>query len=289
MRSRSLSVRSRNLRRRKGFTLLEVILAVGIAVVLVFAIYQSTVMYYVQTEAGREIAERAQLVRALSARMQADLQTAFTDWKPMPASQSDEETATYASTGNDDVPAGGVLGYADSLTVITQGMPLDVDFSPNAAESLAPKSDVRMIRYFLVENEEGKTGLARESYDQIPDPSLGISPDPARQDLIAPEVRKLEIEYYDGSEWLSEWTVDNEMAPLAIRMRLGFASMGGNKSSDADPSGEADLSAPLESYVFTVTLPHNMAAAASGQTGVSSSGSSDSSDSAGNAEGGSEP
>lgn len=255
--------------KRRGFTLLEVILAVGIAVVLVFAIYQATAMYYIQTEVGREIAQRAQLVRALSARMQTDLRSAFTDFKPQNSSQSEDETYTSTTVSSNTIPAGGVQGTVNSLSIVVQQFPKDLDYSLNAITPVSdPKTDVRMIRYYLTTQDEGLSGLVREAYDQVPDPEMGLDPQPARMDLLAEEVREMQFEYYDGSQWLQDWGTEYDSAPIAIRARLGF-SPAGQKDQDS-----AQQSASLEYFTFTVSLPQNMASVATAAAAQADSGTS---------------
>src|SRR5690606_4092209 len=112
-----------------------------------------------------EIAQRAQLVRALSARMQTDLRSAFTDFKPQNSSQSEDETYTSTTVSSNTIPAGGVQGTVNSLSIVVQQFPKDLDYSLNAITPVSdPKTDVRMIRYYLTTQDEGLSGLVREAY-----------------------------------------------------------------------------------------------------------------------------
>lgn len=246
----------RNLKANRGFTLLEVVLAVGIAIVMVLAIYQTIFMYYKQTESGREMAQQAQLVRALAARMQADLRSTFTDWK---GSGTDSVGLSGSETS---VPAGGVLGALDSITIVVSGIPADLDLSQNIAASVVdPKSDIRLVRYYLGSLDGVKSGLVREVYDQVPDDELGISPSPSRQDLLAEEVRELQLLYYDGAEWVEYWDDEYDTSPLAVTVRLGmltpFAAQQLLDEAQGFQTTTSTDAMELEYFQFVVALPQN--------------------------------
>src|SRR3954467_12912604 len=64
--------------RRAGYTLLEVILALAIAVMLFSALYVTVNIQLRHTQAGRELIEQSTLVRSVFNRMSADVQAAVT-------------------------------------------------------------------------------------------------------------------------------------------------------------------------------------------------------------------
>jgi prepilin-type N-terminal cleavage/methylation domain-containing protein len=256
---------------RNGFTLLEVILVVGIMSVLLLAIYQSMRMYYAQLEAGREIAEEAQLVRALSQRISLDVRNSFTRWKPTQETQAAAETSEEedSEAAEDEAmteeaavlaaeyatPEGGVLGYPDSVTLVVRVTPADLDFTATSASQTTPVTDVRMVRYWLAntanaQNGQPMTGLIREELYRMPDPSVGADPRAwARAEVLAEEVASLTIRYFDGSAWQETWDNTNTSAPMAVEFVLGLRQPqpASDDLASADPT--------VKYYRFLTSLP----------------------------------
>lgn len=255
---------------REGFTLLEVIIAVGIMTVLLLAVYQSIVMYYAQLETGREIAEQAQLVRSLSQRISLDVRSSFTRWKPTQETQAappaegeegedvesemmaSEESAVLAAEYQ--TPEGGVLGYPDSVTLVIRVPPADLDFT-QAAGQASPVTDVRMVRYWLATGTDNSTGqpasgLVREELYRMPDPSVGADPRAwARAEVLAEEVVSLAIRYFDGSAWRETWDNTNSSAPMAVEFILGLTQP---TATNEDLAGSEDS---VRYYRVLTSLP----------------------------------
>jgi prepilin-type N-terminal cleavage/methylation domain-containing protein len=243
-------------RSQAGFTLLELIIAIGISVVLLFAVYQATAMHFVQLQSGREIAEHAQLVRGLTAIIQRDLRMAYTTYEP-PAS---------ASTGGElvmlteyDAPKGGVHGYNDSLSVVVRVSPGDLDFAAVDGEDATPLYDLRMIRYHVgsLDDAGGATGLIREQVFRMVDAEFSADPlDYTRANMLAEEVRAVEFAYFDGTEWTSEWDGTNETAPAAIEVILAVA-LPAQAAGQLDEQSAATAAADerIRTYRIVVALP----------------------------------
>ncbi|MFO0944693.1 MAG: prepilin-type N-terminal cleavage/methylation domain-containing protein [Planctomycetota bacterium] len=267
--------------RRLGFTLLEVLLATGITSVLVLAVYRATAMHYQQLEAGREVAERAQLLRALSFRITQDVRSAFTRWKPTGENDAAEEEETddeesmeessMDSAGEEIVaqyktPPGGVLGYPNSMTLVVRLPPVDLDFTltPDAQKAKAPGTDGRMVRYWRATGTAAPgapnlasphqlSGLMREELFRLPDPTTG--PDPsawARAEVLAAEVCSLTLRYFDGAQWLEQWDNTNTSAPRAVEVMLGILPPG-QTMSQLSSTGQPPTN--LTYYRIFVALP----------------------------------
>lgn len=295
-----------------GFTLLEVILASGLTVVLLTAVYQAVAMTYAQLEAGRQVAQDAQLARELARKIRGDLASAYTVYKPPSAAPtgdtgtgtgggSGDSSGSGTSTGSSsssssgsssnvgmtdyDPPPGGVMGTESALTVVTRVPPTDLDFSSTltAENGYFPVSDLRIVRYRLGSGASPSDpssgaagGLFREEIIRIPDTSSGADPlASARVETLAEEVQSLQFRYYDGVEWLSVWSAEETSAPLAIEIRLSIVPPG-LSPQQTQPTPR--------NYRWMVALPIAAAPAgtssASGSSGTSS-GSSGSSGSTG--------
>ena len=95
-------------------------------------------------------------------------------------------------------------------------------------------SDVRRVTYWIAENGGG---LCREEIKvatgQGVEPEIGPSGD-LSANLIAPEVKSLEVRYFDGSSWVDSWDarepgddgITPRGAPRAIEIRLGILPPG---------------------------------------------------------------
>lgn len=244
----------------RGFTLLEVILAASLMTVLTLAVYRAVAMHHVQVDAGRQIAEEAQLSRALAERIRHDVRSAFTRWKrtqranpntatsttgaasatdPSTDGMTEEDDANAAIAAEYRTPSGGVRGYPDSITLVTRVPPADLDFTNggNAASGGSATTDVRMVRYWLARpgsSTDGSNlaGLVREELYRLPDPKA--APDPrawARAEVLAEEVTNLAIRYFDGATWREAWDNTNQTAPRAIEMLLERAGPGGGAAT----------------------------------------------------------
>lgn len=246
-----------------GFTLLEVIVSAGISVVLVYAIYRSVAMHHLQIQSGREIAEGAQLARGLLQQIQADLRATFVHYRAAgaagatpagaaggaaagaagqtPAGNNTTTSSTTATLKDEyDVPAGGVLGFSNSITAVVRVAPdRDIERSGSLLAGTSAMSDLRIVRYHLIEEggQDGtnQSGLVRDLLYRIPDPERNSDPlESARIDLLASEVKSLTILYYDGIEWTTTWESDVTKAPKAIDVTLGIKNSNQSASSTGD-------------------------------------------------------
>ncbi|HZT80376.1 MAG TPA: prepilin-type N-terminal cleavage/methylation domain-containing protein, partial [Gemmataceae bacterium] len=96
-------------RRRLGYTLLEVLLALAIGVLLLAALYAAVRIQFRLTQSGRDRVERATLARSVLARMQSDIAPSLPPYDP---------TRTQAQGGS---PGGGGMQGGGSQGGGSQG------------------------------------------------------------------------------------------------------------------------------------------------------------------------
>ena len=319
----------------RGMTLLEVMLAMSISVVLAMAIYQSIVIQYAQADGGREKAARAQLIRGVIGQIQRDMRNIFTGWQPVSkdagstadaaatakkstdddddddnkssssgsssSSDSDSSSSTASATTSEyDVPTGGVLGFADAVTLIVRRTPAGLNFDPALIQesSPTPTSDLRLVRYWFgapaADSGDTRTGLIRQEIGYVPDATAGDNAaSGAKTEVMAEEVRSVTFRYFDGSGWATEWSQSSETPPEAVEVVLGVVRPG-KIAYLSNPSMVAAAEQDLEYYRIIVAsqdMPApNSASGDSGSSGSSSSssssGASSSSAGAGAAQGG---
>ncbi len=235
--------------RRSGFTLLEVLLALGISVLLMGALYVSMDVQLNYAQAGRERVDDAVLARALLQKIRADVSSALT---PITATQSTSsggvgDLVAAVLGGGSDTPTataslnavtpfnGGIMGDVDTLTMFVSRVPgttrlgSDADAAPNGG------SDIRRVSYWLVADK----GLACQDISRVTadDETTQLPPD-VQDDVaavIAPEVVGLEFHYFDGANWADSWDgtivgadgVTPTGPPRAVKVVIGIKTPSG--------------------------------------------------------------
>jgi prepilin-type N-terminal cleavage/methylation domain-containing protein len=224
----------------RGFTLLEVVIAIGLGLLVATTLYHMMAMHFAQTEIGRGVAEDAQTLRALVQRLRDDVRNIAFEWTPpvdpatlaAPAEAAGASGGAAAGTGGtaagggatatatataeppvNDYP-GGVAGTDSSLTLATRRATRDLDFS----ESGGPAQALRTVNYRVgAPQDGGPAGLVREEYDRTPDLASGA---PLRSENLAPEVEALSLRYFDGTAWTTAWDNTQSKAPYAVEVTL---------------------------------------------------------------------
>ncbi|QDT17568.1 prepilin-type N-terminal cleavage/methylation domain-containing protein [Alienimonas californiensis] len=247
---------NRTPRRRSGFTLIEVLLAMALLVVVLAGVYAGLETFRRVTTMGRDAATEQQLVRAIRSRLLTDVRSLrFAPPRALPdetsADDSGDDPADLASAASSasssssgaeptepaeelfPVPQVGVTGDAETLTLYTalppRGIADEVTTGPAARTS-----DLRTVTWFLagrggavssgVAERDGE-GLARSEGDTA---AVALAEDtgdlPGLTDaarLLAPEVTGLSFRYFDGAEWVTSW--DSSLTgslPRAIEVTL---------------------------------------------------------------------
>ena len=152
-------------------------------------------------------------------------------------------TTTTTTTGP---PILLMQGTTDTLTIWVSRVPYDAN-NPNSQNNLnnplAPPglADTRRIDYWLAGG--GGLGLARQEQTAITgdDAAPGTSPpdvsDPNSKLIIAPEVKSLQFQFFDGSAWQDSWdgtvTGADGVTPLgppaAVAITIGLAPPDGGE------------------------------------------------------------
>ncbi|MCH9655450.1 MAG: prepilin-type N-terminal cleavage/methylation domain-containing protein [Planctomycetes bacterium] len=268
-----------------GFTLLEVILAIGLTTLLLAAIYSALDLYWKYTTIGQQQVERAQIARAVFQKITHDLHSVTfvnnTVDEESSSSDSDEETedVEIQITNPDDAYTSGnigVYGDAQSLVLHTSRparQPLFISQSDSSAES---QSDLLSISYFLANaGSEGlagaagdrfretagggndNQGLARLEGDRLlmsnADESGDLVQLAEQSQLLAPEIGSLQFQYFDGTDWLEVWdSIEYGTVPQAIKVTVGFRNddvEGGLNITNAKINGYEN------SYSMVIALP----------------------------------
>lgn len=250
-----------SLRPRAAFTLLEVLVALGLSVILLWAVYGAIGLSLQLSTAGREKMEQAQLVRAIFQQFDADVRSVVFALQQPAESDTGGEAAEEDAEDESEVPtmttdeafanaSSGVYGDAQSLVVHVSRPPRSaIRTSPDAAAQASGRSDLAAVSYFLAIRGAGGlpgivadmayqgtllnaprrgtvSGLARLEGDrlsvQFAEETGDVEALAAAAQILAPEVVSLSFAFWDGAEWTESWdTIANGKLPAAIEITLG--------------------------------------------------------------------
>ncbi|MCU0872434.1 MAG: prepilin-type N-terminal cleavage/methylation domain-containing protein [Pirellulaceae bacterium] len=248
------------MKQRKGYTLVEMLLATALSAALLVALWTLMSTYGELFDKGQQQVERAQLSRAILEQMADDLRSAIQD--PLPGQVN--ETAGVAQRRRF-----GLFGSARELRFDVlqltpqQGNPLPVGRAAGrSVETQAARvPELRTVHYTFFEpnagdelSEPGRQGLVRSELDfetpldssateglaaELPKPDELADPDArssverfdgeresAADDarLSVPEVVSLQFRYFDGRGWTDAWnSLDRKSLPAAVEIELQLA------------------------------------------------------------------
>ncbi|MGH7200284.1 MAG: hypothetical protein ACREJB_06740 [Planctomycetaceae bacterium] len=163
-----------------AFTLVEVLLALGLTVVLMVAVFAAFDLYRLYSAAGREQMERAQLARAIFQQMESDIRSVVFAPQEPASTSADEQAAdetgatTEGTTSSEETtaveftdPAAaytqssiGIFGDSQTLILHVSRPRRDLNYATiiGPADLATGTSDLQSVAYFLA--APGSGGLA---------------------------------------------------------------------------------------------------------------------------------
>ncbi len=241
-------------RRNRGFTLLEVVLAIGLTGTLLALLATAIDLYLVRVDANRSKVEAAQLARTLLGQIADDIRSAR---YYAPENSSSARTGANASGSSSSQGSSesanqvhGIFGTETELR-IDRGARWNWARTSRQIDPVQPTSAEEMPTTVAYVFNDGNTLLADQlaAMGVLTDSALpgyaGLyrqqSPTPAwlyqnnsrginltsntasEPQLLAPEVLALEFAYYDGQQLLDSWdSAAQKGLPVAIEIRLTF-------------------------------------------------------------------
>ena len=205
-----------------GFTLLEMLCALALTSVLAGSLYASlSTGFRARRSAERVLAKATTSVRALEL-TRADIESAL--------------------------PPAGILAGA-FIGDNAAGSSGDSDTLSFHAAAVADESDeracgMRRVELLLADDGDGGRNLVRRITTNL----LATVVPEASEQVLCRNVCSLNIEYYDGLEWLDTWdsaTLEGEL-PTAVKLTLGLPADSGGRA------GESDDEQTLVSRIFTI-------------------------------------
>lgn len=266
---------------RHAFSLLELVLAVGLSIALVALLGFAFDLHLTKLDASRSTIERAQVARAILDRVAADLRGATSAptqdiSERLAAAEAasrfdvDEVDATAEAGGDDSGDQADASAELYPAGVASDGVELIIDRRSIAqdlvtpTEGGAPTARVvgawRRVRYAM-SADAATPGLVRTEASRDADVWRSEQgQQPAAVLPIAPEVLSFEMRFYDGEQYLEAWDMQERQAlPLAVEVIVELAS-----TEDEEALRTSELSRASRRYRRFVRLP---AAAAENETG----------------------
>ena len=233
------TTRKANLQRNRtstsGFTLIEVLLAVGIFAIVLFAI--NTVFFSalkLERATTRAVDERLPLNQALAI-LRRDLQGAV-----QPMTNSTLLTRDFKSGGRSSFgsAAGGSLEFYTTTGVISDD---------------AVWSDLQKVRYELVVSSDRANAKGQELVRIITRNILATTTEQQDEQLLVSGVESIEFLCYNGSDWRSTWdtTAGDTGLPLAVKVRVQLATENPAVKLSREP---LELLVPITTVLLTNSL-----------------------------------
>jgi hypothetical protein len=240
--------------KRSAYTLLEMTLALAIALVILGAVYEFLNRQISTAEAGRTLVEESALARVILDSMATDIAGNLGGIDPLQLQGTSSSSGSSSSSAADAAIAAetfvpqfnlGIFGTDTTLILSTSRVPRELVASDKLkmdSSQLTPVSDIRRISYWFVPDEPN-SGLARQEVNLATSTDLDTQPPelPNAQSMIfAPEVKGVQFEYFDGTNWQPSWDgtqlgSDGQTPigpPAAIRITLTLKSKDGQRTRD---------------------------------------------------------
>lgn len=233
---------------RNGFTLLELMLSIGLTSILMAAVYGAMSTYWNLAMDSQEEIERSQVARALLTMLATDIQSCTFAEQPdsidSGADQDDSSTTTTTSEIGTSTYKNGLIGTDRDLLLYISHPDSSLNYvtATEAVGTQDRNSDLLIVRWLLADSAGG--GLSAAIAQQHIGSGTGTIAGIARgsggvtgfgnaieqndiallaesTSLEAPEVENVLFEYFDGIDWLTEWDSSTLNAmPQAVRIEL---------------------------------------------------------------------
>jgi general secretion pathway protein J len=184
----------------RGFTLLEVLVAVALASIVIIALYSS---FFSVLRGQSDIDTSLERTREISRFLETfskEIQSSFF--------KADSPWTGFAGTEEDK--------FGRSLSRLTF-----TAFTYPAFSANRPAGDLLSIRYY-VEDKEGKHVLYKETWNPYADEKTGVL-----KAEVVEDINGFEILYYNGRDWAKAWDAKlDKTLPGAIKVTLSVKDRG---------------------------------------------------------------
>jgi len=161
--------------RRRGYTLLEILVASAIAVLLMSALYVAVELQLRHAQAGREVIEQSTLVRALMSRVSGDINSCIGPAMPASSSSSGQAAGTTAGAATGGTGATGSTsssGGASGSSASGSSSGGSTSSTSSSSSSVVVNNSVQVN---LIQGDAGQLTLTVSQWPR----ELNLSPDAA--------------------------------------------------------------------------------------------------------------
>lgn len=184
---------------QKGFTLLELLVAMAIGSVILFALYLSFSSVLSGRSSIDERAERTREVERFVDSFSREIQSVY-------LSGNNRATFFKGSLGNGALPSG------------------EVEFTTINYPASGISGDLVAIRYSVGDSEGGRPALFKEVWNPY-----GIGNERVRVEVVD-DIRGFDLSFYNGASWAAAWDGALEKgAPSAVSATLKIMDRGAEK------------------------------------------------------------
>lgn len=297
---------------RSGYTLLELLLALGLSVAVVVAIGMAIQTYLISLTKQQAMIERKQIARSVMAMIRNDLRAGIqykaTDYSGLEAriaEQTSQLTGGGDESEEEEVADSGIIvedevDFRPTLIGTTSVVMIDISRLPrldqynpfiatNESRVQTP-SDVKSLGYFFSPQEGGiegdlelararaTGGLYRREIDRAVASHMGDTGFTSGPDefckLIANEIAQVSFRYFNGEDWQDEWDSEEEGGfPASIEVTIVIDTERGVETTQSYSLNAASQET-AETFVQVVNLPiADRPSSASGGSGSGAQGS----------------
>jgi len=208
-------------RNARGFTLIEILIAVAIFAIVLAAI--NTVFYSALRLRNRSAA-------------------AFDEALPV-----QQAVAIIKRDLANLVLPGGLLSGALQTTIITNAVlgQASADFYTSAGlmDNRVPWADIERVSYLLVDSTNRAPGM--DLYRAVTRNLLSQTQDPPAQQRLMGGVQGIVFYFYNGDQWLDSWDSTTQTnLPQAIKVQIALASQGNAPASASSAPIAAESAKP---------------------------------------------
>ncbi len=294
---------------RSGYTLLELLLALGLSVAVVVAIGMAIQTYLIALTKQQAMIERKQIARSVMSMIRNDLRSGIqykaTDYSGLEARIA-EQTSQLAGGGDEseeeEVPDSGIIvedevDFRPTLIGSTSAVMIDISRLPRLDQynpfiatdesRVQTPSDVKSLGYFFSPQDGGiegdlelaqaraTGGLYRREIDRavathMGDTGFASGPDKFCK-LIANEIAQVSFRYFNGDDWQDDWDSEEEGGfPASIEVTIVIDTERGVETTQSYSLNAASQES-AETFVQVVNLPiADQPSSASGSSGSGS-------------------
>ncbi len=225
----------------EAFTLIEVILAVGIFALVLVAI--NTVFFAairLRETTTRVVEQSLPLDRALVL-LRRDLQNAIPPGAVMAGAFRGGVPVNGSAANNDSSSSGSATtanqGVASTIAGMSAGQSgLDFFTTTGALSDEQPWADLQEVNYQLMQPAD-KTHYGRDLIRSVTRNLLATSSQLADSQCLLSNVADLTFSFYDGNQWRDSWDTSNGDTglPIAVRVSVQMAVNNGPPPMNVEP------------------------------------------------------